>query len=605
MSEQDEPPARSTRIRSFWRELRHVIADIGQSLTPAARWRLGGVVMLTALGSAFQAASPLALKAAVDALGGGGAAIAVIAALAYAGLLGAARIAATVTHYGYSRLSRRVERALSERAYARLVDLPHAFFLRHRAGETARIVSDGVTGITTVQATVIFSAVPFVVEIGTVLVVLAAGAFPTTLILALIAFVAAYGVTFERGIAGQRAAYREGARTNAEAIGTAQDALLNHEAVKLFARERHVLAQVAAGMARSDVHWLRFARLVLTTGLLQALIVALALGCALLLAVQEVAAGRLTPGDFVLIGAYVLQVLGPVERLGHLARELARGLDLAGRLRQLLAEPTERDLAPGCASLPGGGALAVRIRQLGFGYDGKRQVLRGIDLDIPPGGSLAVVGRSGSGKSTLARLLFRLYPATEGSITLDGINIEALDPALLREAIAVVPQETVLFHDTLLSNVAFGRPEASQAEIEDAARIAGLESVVAALPEGWQTVVGERGLRLSGGERQRVAIARAVLKRPRLLVLDEATASLDTRTERAIQAKLDLLAQGVTTLMIAHRLSTVSGADLIVVLEDGVVAERGDHTTLLRAGGRYAALWNAQREESDAVLSRA
>lgn len=602
MSQQDGQPARPTGIRSFWRELRHVAADIGRSLTPAARWRLGGVVALTALGSAFQAASPLALKVAVDALGGGAATMAVVAALAYAGLLGAARIAATLTHYGYSRLSRRVERALSERAYARLIDLPHAFFLQHRAGETARIVADGVTGVTTVQAAVIFSAVPFVVEIGTVLVVLAAGAFPTTLILALIAFVAAYGVTFERGIAGQRAAYREGARTNAEAVGTAQDALLNHEAVKLFARERHVLAQVAAGMARSDVHWLRFARLVLTTGLLQALIVAMALGCTLLLAVREVAAGRLTPGDFVLIGAYVLQVLGPVERLGHLARELARGLDLASRLRQVLAEPTERDLAPGRASLPGSGALAVRIRRLGFGYDGKRQVLRGIDLDIPPGGSLAVVGRSGSGKSTLARLLFRLYPLTAGSITLDGINIETLDPALLREAIAVVPQETVLFHDTLLSNVAFGRPEASQAEIEEAARIAGLDSVVAALPEGWQTVVGERGLRLSGGERQRVAIARAVLKRPRLLVLDEATASLDTRTERAIQAKLDLLAQGVTTLMIAHRLSTVSGADLIVVLEDGLVAEQGDHATLLRAGGRYAALWNAQREESDAVL---
>ncbi|MBR0647074.1 ATP-binding cassette domain-containing protein [Plastoroseomonas hellenica] len=581
--------------------MRHVIANIGRSLTPAARWRLGGVVALTALGSAFQAASPLALKAAVDALGGGAAMVAVIAALVYAGLLGAARIAATLTHYGYSRLTRRIERALSEQAYARLVDLPHAFFLRHRAGETARIVADGVTGVTTVQAAVIFSAVPFIVEIGTVLTVLAAGAFPISLILALVLFVAAYGVTFERGIAGQRTAYREGARTNAEAVGTAQDALLNHEAVKLFGRERHVLAQVAAGMARSDIHWFRYARLVLTTGLLQALIVALALGCTLLLAVREVTAGRLTPGDFVLIGAYVLQVLGPVERLGHLARELARGLDLAGRLRQVLAEPTERDLAPGRAALPGTGALAVRIRQLGFGYGDKREVLRGIDLDIPPGRSLAVVGRSGSGKSTLARLLFRLYPATAGSIALDGIDIETLDPASLRDAIAVVPQETVLFHDTLLSNIAFGRPDASPAEIEEAARIAGLESVIAALPDGWQTLVGERGLRLSGGERQRVAIARAVLKRPRLLVLDEATASLDTRTERAIQAQLDVLAQGVTTLVIAHRLSTVSSADEIVVLENGLVAERGDHATLLRAGGRYAALWSAQEENRDAV----
>jgi ABC-type multidrug transport system fused ATPase/permease subunit len=267
-----------------------------------------------------------------------------------------------------------------------------------------------------------------------------------------------------------------------------------------------------------------------------------------------------------------------------------------------MGEPTETALSSGTRRLPEGGPVEVVAEGLCFGYDPRRPVLRGVDLRIAAGRTLAVVGRSGSGKSTLARMLFRLYQPSSGRLLIDGIPIEEIRLSSLRDAIAVVPQDTVLFHDTLENNVAFGRLGATPDEIREAARIAGLDRVIAALPDGWDTIVGERGLRLSGGEKQRVAIARAVLKRPRLFVLDEATSSLDTRTEQTIQESLDAASQGVTTLIIAHRLSTVRNADEIIVLDEGRVVERGDHDSLLAQGGSYAALWRAQQEEEDAVV---
>jgi ABC-type multidrug transport system fused ATPase/permease subunit len=587
-------------LESLGEELRYVSTALWRSVPPSARWQMGGVLVLVVLGSAFQAFSPLALKAMIDGLGAGPTAVA-LPVLAYAVLIGAARLGPSIAGWGYQVSARRVERALSLRAYARLLDLPHAFFLRHRSGEMGRTVSDGVGGSTTILGALLFSALPFVVEVGIAFAVLAASSFPWSITLVLAAFVIGYGIVFEKGIAGQREAYRDAARDNAEAAGIAHDAFANHEAIKLFARERYVLDHVVSGMARSDVHWSRFARLIGVTGAAQGLVVAAAMGCTLLLAGREVAAGRLTAGDFVLVNAYVLQVMGPVERLGHLIREVMRGLDMAGRLRRLLAEPSEGELSLGRAALPPGGALSVQVRHLRFSYDAESEVLQGIDLDIPAGRTLAVVGRSGSGKSTLARLFLRLYAADGGWIALDGVPVEELDLQALRTAIAIVPQETVLLHDTLRRNVAFGQPDASPDEIEAAARTAGLDRVVASLPEGWETVVGERGLRLSGGERQRVAIARALLKKPRLLVLDEATASLDTRTEREVQARLDLLARGTTTLVIAHRLSTIRQADEIVVLDHGVIVERGGHDQLLQHEGLYASLWRAQIEAEEAI----
>ena len=588
---------RRRHLSDAWAQLRQ---GPWRDITPAGRRRLVLVAALVALGAALQGFAPLALTSAVDGLAAGQATGAALAAAAYAAMAGLSRALRQGVSLIYGEVARGLERDLYRRSYAHAIALPHSLHLGRRAGELARTVTDGVRGWRRMLDAVVLTGLPFVVEMGTVATVLAVAAVPATLAGVLLLFVLAYGWAFHRGILGQREGFRAAARADAEAQGVAADALANQETVKLFAREPLVGQRIGEAFTRGGAAWQAYNRAVARNGLALSAIFALALGATLLLAVREVAAGRMTPGGFVLVNAYVLQVVGPVERLGGMAREMVQGLDLTARLRELMAEPEELALSPGGRDLPGTGPLAVRIEGLRFGYDPRRPVLRGVDLDIPAGRSLAVVGRSGSGKSTLARLLCGLYRPDAGTIRMDGVAVADLSLAALREAVAVVPQDTVLFHDTLRANLLFARPGAGDEEMLRAARLAGLEGVVATLPDGWETVVGERGLRLSGGEKQRVAIARAVLKRPRLLLLDEATSSLDTRTERAIQSGLEAAARGVTTLVIAHRLSTVRDADEIAVMEEGRIVERGRHEALLAAGGAYAALWRAQEVESPA-----
>jgi ABC-type multidrug transport system fused ATPase/permease subunit len=588
------------RIEPFWKSLVQAGRSVWALLSRRQRWQVALVVVLVSVGAGLQAVSPLALGRAVDDLTAQDAAGAGLAVATYALLLGLARASRHAMFYLYGGVMRFVERSMAQQTYAHVLDLPHAFHLGRRTGELNRVVSDGLLGWRRILDAMVHSVLPFVVEVGATLAVLLTVDIPPAILLVLLGFMLAYGFVFYRGLARQRAQHLAASTGDAAAMGVATDALLNHETVKLFGRGDWVVGQLRASLEQGSLAWLRYYRTTAGNGILLALIFAIAMGLALWLAARETMAGRLTPGGFVLINAYVLQVIGPVERLGHMAREFTQALDLTHRLRALLGEPTESLLSAGTRDLPPGGPVAVRAEGLTFGYDQRRPVLRGIDLDIPAGRTLAVVGRSGSGKSTLARMLFRLYQPTGGTITIDDIPIGEIRLSSLRDAIAVVPQDTVLFHDTLESNVAFGRLGASQAELEQAARIAGLDRVVAALPDGWATVVGERGLRLSGGEKQRVAIARAVLKRPRLFVLDEATSSLDTRTERAIQESLNAAAEGVTTLIIAHRLSTVRDAHEIVVLDEGRVIERGTHAELLAKGGAYAALWRVQQQE-DAV----
>ncbi|WP_161993553.1 ATP-binding cassette domain-containing protein [Muricoccus nepalensis] len=558
---------------------------------------------LVALGAGVQGLSPLALTTAVDNLTSGNLSFALLAALAYAGMAGTSRALRQGVSLAYGTVARGFERDLYRQAYAHALALPHAVHLDRRAGELARTVTDGVRGWRRMLDAAVFTALPFVVEVGTVCAVLISAAVPSSILGVLLAFVLIYGLVFHRGILEQRGSFRTAAKADAEAQGVASDALANEETVKLFTREALVEESIGKAFARGGAAWDAYNRIVAVNGLLLSLIFTFALGATLLLAAREVAAGRLSAGGFVLVNAYVLQVVGPVERLGQMAREMVQGLDLTARLRSLMAEPDEAALSPGTRTLPGQGPLTLTIQDLAFGYDPRRPVLHGISLVIPAGRTLALVGRSGSGKSTLARLICSLYRPDSGALQLDDVPISDLSLSALRSAVAVVPQDTVLLHDTLRANLLFARPEASEREMLDAARVAGLEPVVEVLPEGWDTVVGERGLRLSGGEKQRVAIARAVLKGPRLLLLDEATASLDTRTEQAIQSSLDDAARGVTTLVIAHRLSTVRGADEIAVMEEGRIVERGRHEVLLAAGGRYAALWRAQ--ENSAVVGRA
>lgn len=556
--------------------------------------------MLIMAGAGLNALSPLALSSAVNAVSRGSLHTALIAIIIYAVLLGLARACSSAATSAHTQVTRLMQRAVAEQAYAHILALPHAYFLKNKAGEIGRHVQDGVQGIVTVLVTILMSALPFVIEIGTVIIVLIAGAFPPQLVLVLLAFMVGYGLVFEQGFAKQRDAYRAATKANAEAAGIASDALTNHETIKLFGQEDYVHAHLSEALARGQNFWLRLNRAGTITSVVLALLLTLAMGCILLLIIQEIARGELRAGAFVLINVYLLQVVAPVERLGYMARELTRGLDMAGRLRALMEEPQEKDQHSGRKPLTGTGALSVAIKGLSFSYESRRQILKEVSFSLAPGKTLAIVGQSGSGKSTIARLLLRLYPADSGNILFNGEPICDLDLASLRDAIAVVPQDSVLFHDTLLRNVSFGRPDASQTDIDEAAHRAGLDKLLTRLPDGWATVVGERGLRLSGGERQRVAIARAILKRPRLLILDEATSSLDTRTERAIQSNLVKAAQGITTLAIAHRLSTIRDADEIIVLEHGNVIERGNHDTLLSAQGYYADLWHAQQAKAAA-----
>lgn len=590
------PSVYRERLHSLRRVLGEFRRGLWDALSTAQRRRLIFVSGLVALGAGIQGLAPLALTIAVDHLTANSLSIATVAVVTYAAMAGISRALRQGVSLAYGTVARGFERDLYRKAYAHTLALPHAVHLDRRAGELARTVTDGVRGWRRMLDAAVFTALPFVVEVGTVCAVLLTAAVPASMLGVLLTFVLIYGVVFHRGILGQRASFRTAAKADAEAQGVASDGLANQETVKLFTQEALVEESIGRAFARGGAAWDLYNRIVATNGLLLSAIFTLALGATLLLAAREVAAGRMSAGGFVLVNAYVLQVVGPVERLGQMAREVVQGLDLTARLRELMVEPTEAALSPSVRMLPGTLPLEVVIEDLRFGYDPRRPVLHGVDLTIHAGQTLAVVGRSGSGKSTLARLVCRLYQPDGGAIRLDGVPTSDLSLDALRTAVAVVPQDTILLHDTLRANVAFAWPDAPEAALLDAARVAGLATLVEVLPDGWETVVGERGLRLSGGEKQRVAIARAVLRRPRLLIMDEATASLDTRTERAIQSSLETAARGVTTLVIAHRLSTVRNADEIAVMDDGRIVERGCHEVLLAAGGRYAALWHAQEQ---------
>lgn len=580
---------------------RPALRAFAAAIDRSAKLRLAACAGLVVVGAGFPIAAPLALKAAVDAVAARNAEAAALAVLAYAGLELAGRCMGTLLSMGYGGVWRRLQRGMARRVYAHVLDLPHAYHLASRTGELSRTVTDGIYGVRSVLGALLFGVLPVLLQVAAIGAIFA-HSYPPGVLGILLVFTAAYAATFARGTIRQRAALRVASKADADASGHATEALLNHETVKLFGAERFISGRIDAALARSEAGWRAYYREQGRNGLVLAILFAAALGSMLLAALREVAGGGMTPGDFVLVNAYVLQLIAPIERLGNASRELTQGLTYVEALSRILAEP--REGAGGGRSLPpGDGPVGLQVEDLAFAYHPERPILRGVSFEVRPGRTVAVVGASGSGKSTLARLLFRLYEPTGGRILIDGVPAEALDLRRLRAALAIVPQDTPLFHDTLAENVLFGRPSATPDEVAAAATFAGLDPVVAALPEGWDTVVGERGLRLSGGEKQRVAIARAILKRPRLFVLDEATSSLDTHTERFIQDSLANAVSGTTTLVIAHRLSTVRDADEIIVLDAGVVAERGSHAALLAQGGLYAGLWAAQQEGSDRVAA--
>ncbi|MDB5314195.1 MAG: transporter ATP-binding protein/permease, partial [Rhodospirillales bacterium] len=388
---------------------------------------------------------------------------------------------------------------------------------------------------------------------------------------------------------------REMNETDQEANTKAVDSLLNYETVKYFNNEAHEARRYDSSLGRYEAAWIRSEQTLNALNAGQAAIIAVGLTLVMLMAGSRVASGAMTVGDFVLVNTYLIQLYLPLNFLGFVYREMKQGLIDMEAMFGLLKQEREIADAPGAQPLkPGPGALA--FEDVRFGYRPDRVILKGVSLVVPPGKTLAIVGPTGAGKSTISRLLFRFYDATGGRILIDGEDIRSVTQDSVRAAIGVVPQDTVLFNDTIAYNIAYGRPGATEAEIETAARLAQVHDFVLKLPDGYKTRVGERGLKLSGGEKQRVAIARTILKNPRILILDEATSALDTRTEQEIQAALRDISRNRTTLLIAHRLSTVVEADEIIVLQDGQIAERGSHGALIAADGLYADMWRRQSE---------
>ncbi|MCC5778065.1 ATP-binding cassette domain-containing protein [Nitratireductor sp. B36] len=498
----------------------------------------------------------------------------------------------------FASVGQHAVRQLAHRTFVHMHQLSLRFHLERRTGGLSRIIERGTKGIDTIVRFTILNSIPTVLEF-----VLAAGIFAFAYGWVYVAIIAVT-VWLYTWFTIRASDWRIGIRrqmndSDTDANTKAIDSLLNFETVKYFNNEAMEARRFDRSMARyedaatrtwTSLGWLNFG---------QGVILGLGMTAAMGLSAYEVMRGTQTVGDFVFINAMLMQLSIPLNFIGFVYREIRQGLTDIEQMFDLLdvqAEVTDKPDAKTLAVEKGD----VRFANVRFSYDPERPILKGISFEIPAGRTVAVVGPSGAGKSTISRLLFRFYDAQSGEITIDGQNVKDVTQESLRAAIGMVPQDTVLFNDTIAYNIRYGRPDATDEEVRKAAELAQIGSFIESLPEGYDTMVGERGLKLSGGEKQRVAIARTILKAPPILLLDEATSALDTHTEQEIQTALDTVSRGRTTLVIAHRLSTVINADEIIVLKGGEIAERGRHGDLLAAGGLYAEMWNRQREATEA-----
>jgi ABC-type transport system involved in Fe-S cluster assembly fused permease/ATPase subunit len=489
-------------------------------------------------------------------------------------------------------------RQLANRTFRHLHNLSLKFHLERRTGGLNRVIERGVNGVDTILRMAILNMIPTAIEL-VMIAGLVAWYFGWVYVAVLFVMVVAY-VWFTFFATEKRLAIRRDMNeSDTEANSKAVDSLLNFETVKYFGNEDLEARRFDASMARYE----RAAvRTYTTLGFLnsgQAIIFSTGMVVCMLLAARDVSQGILTVGDFVMINAILIQLFMPLNFMGMVYREIKQGLVDMETMFALLKEPAEIVDEPGAKPLHvENGAIA--FKNVSFAYEPGRPILKDISFDVPPGKMVAIVGPSGAGKSTISRILFRFYEVNQGEVTIDGQNIRDVTQSSLRAAIGMVPQDTVLFNDTIEYNIRYGRPDATEAEVHEAARLAQIDGFILALPQGYDSLVGERGLKLSGGEKQRVAIARTILKAPPILMLDEATSALDSHTEKEIQDALEQVARDRTSLVIAHRLSTVVHADNIIVLEQGRIVEQGRHADLLAKDGLYASLWARQREADEA-----
>ncbi len=565
----------------------------------ALRMRVVLAVILVLAGKAITLAMPFAYKAVVDAMSGERAlwTAALMLVVAYAGARFGGVLADNLRNALFEKVGQNAARRLAAQVFRHIHSLSLRFHLERRTGSLSKVVERGTKSIDMMLYFLLFNIAPTVIELTAICVIFYLK-FGAGLVAATLAMVAAY-ILFTRKVTDWRThLQREMNEVDNKAIGRAVDSLLNYETVKYFGAEERearrydeAIASFTRAAVRNEVSlaWLNIG---------QSLITNVMMAGAMGFTVWGWSQGRFTPGDVVLVNSLLMQLFRPLDMLGWVYRSIRQGLIDMEAMFDLTDTPAE------VVDIPGAAVLAVtdghvRFEDVAFGYEPERIILKGVTLDVPAGTSLAVVGPSGAGKSTLARLLYRFYDPTAGRITIDGQDIAKVKQDSLRSAIGIVPQDTVLFNDTIGYNIGYGREGATASDVEAAARGAAIDHFIAALPQGYELMVGERGLKLSGGEKQRVAIARTLLKDPPILILDEATSALDSRTEEAIQSTLDNVVRNRTTIVIAHRLSTVVGADQIVVLDAGRVAERGTHAELLAKGGLYAELWMRQAAERE------
>lgn len=589
-----------TPVENGWATLRRFIPYLWPRDDLKLRLRVVMALLLVLAAKGTSLIMPFAYKGAIDRMAPGmeaGVGLAIALVCAYAGARFGGVLFDNLRNLVFERVGQDATRRLAVNVFAHLHALSLRFHLARRTGAVTKVIERGTKSIDTMLYFMLFNIAPTVLELSAVTLIFwykfGAGVAAATL-----AMVAVY-IIFTRIVTDWRNALRQEMNDlDTATVARSVDSLLNYETVKYFTAERLETDHYARVAERYAEAAIRSENSLALLNIGQSLITNAMMALAMAYSVWGWSRGWFTTGDVVLVNTFLAQLFRPLDMLGMVYRTIRQGIIDMDAMFALLDRPAE------IADVPGAPALLVRGGELrfdnvSFGYETNRQILDQVSFTVPAGATLAVVGPSGAGKSTLARLIFRFYDVSAGRILIDGQDIARVTQHSLRAAIGIVPQDTVLFNETIGYNIGYGRAGAGQAEIEAAARGAAIHDFIAAQPHGYATPVGERGLKLSGGEKQRVAIARTLLKDPPLLILDEATSALDSRTEAAIQETLGLVSARRTTLVIAHRLSTITGADEIIVLDQGRIAERGSHRALLAEQGLYAAMWARQAEEAE------